>query len=113
MRLYNTRFFYTNKDLPQLVVVTARTSFAMSLLKILLEAQEGSFELLGLKFIQSLSESQARVLTNYDVGDWKWQNSVKSLLSADDGSEGSKPGWISIVVRKVDAHREVDSIICM
>jgi hypothetical protein len=94
-------------------VVTARTSFAMPLLQQLLEVQENSFELLGLKFLSSLSMNQARVLTPFDVENWKWQSSIDALVSTSDEKTGSShPGWISIVVRKVDAHREVDSMIC-
>lgn len=106
----HARCFYTNKELLQIVVITARTSFAMPLLPQLLEKNFGRVELLGLKYFSAVTRNQAKQLTPYDVDDWKWKDSLDLICT--ESIEG-QPGWISVVVRKKNAHKEVDGIACI
>ncbi|XP_071807042.1 dynein axonemal assembly factor 8-like [Asterias amurensis] len=113
--------FYTNPELEQTVVVTfsgvkALKTVGNSLSKLLgLYPITSSYqsrtpsssiaqglELLGLKWLASLTSSQAKELTPYEVGDRYWQPSVQALTS--------NPALVCIV-RGLNAPQLVESIL--
>ncbi|KAJ3213803.1 hypothetical protein HK099_007176 [Clydaea vesicula] len=114
------KFFYTNPELPQIVMIAAITEFAIPLLKIILEQDNinpsnakssntfntiNKYDLVGLKYLDKFSEKQARILTPYPVGQFKYQNSLESI------SRECEKGWIVMVVKNINAHKDIAEIV--
>ncbi|XP_059834817.1 dynein axonemal assembly factor 8 [Hypanus sabinus] len=105
----------SNPELEQVVVLTltgrSAVKTAGSCLRNLLRPvsnkigdskENGSFELLGLKWLPHLSRNQAKELTPYEVGDRHWQESIDCLVSS--------PALVC-VLRRVDAFNALAEIL--
>ncbi|XP_013420923.1 uncharacterized protein LOC106181165 isoform X1 [Lingula anatina] len=108
---------YTNPEIEQIVVLTLTghlhmRTFGLFLAKLLNMTpysklptapltQEG-FELLGIKWLPSLSINQAKELTPYEVGDKQWKKSIHTLTS--------EPAVV-LLLRGINAFKRVSSII--
>ncbi|XP_071958654.1 dynein axonemal assembly factor 8-like [Antedon mediterranea] len=104
--LLNQGRFYTNPELEQIVVVTLVGVEAMKLTgayvdKILGFSTTG-IELLGMKWLPSLTSAQAKEMTPFEVGDRHWHSSLQTLTS--------NPVVIN-VMRGVDAFQRLRSIL--
>ncbi|KAJ1097248.1 hypothetical protein NDU88_002373 [Pleurodeles waltl] len=111
LNLLSLRSFTSNPEMEQVVVLTLTGKDAMkgagALLRSILRPTtrkqllhmgkgdcDSGFELLGLKWLPSLSRSQAKEITPFEVGDRPWQQSIDQLVSS--------PALIS-VLRRVNA----------
>ncbi|KAJ3121383.1 hypothetical protein HK100_012403 [Physocladia obscura] len=111
-RLTRTETFgcYATHDpaTPDIVCVVARGGFGIPVLRTLVGDPSRGFEFLGLKYIKGgLMEHQARIVTPFTVGSLKWRKSLEWLVN-DDEKLG---GFMTVVVRKIGAFREVDEIM--
>jgi hypothetical protein len=96
----------------QVACITARGGFGLSLLRrMVVERAQAmdSFELIGLKFLNGLTEAQAKIITPYPVGHPKWQASLRELISTSD--EYSDHGIWMLVVRKVNAYKYLETMV--
>lgn len=130
--------FFTDAISPQVVVVACRAGFAIPLLKKFLEPIQSStssghlddmvgirenyfnkdemdwiptFEVLGLKYVESIDEFHAKMLTPFDLGDFKWRRSLEILMEELDQDSGSR-GWMFMALRKSDALKDVNDVVC-
>ncbi len=140
-RLMKENIFFTDAVSPQVVVVACRAGFATPLLKKFLEPIHPSssshfsssfshedlvgiqqftkdemnwipsFEILGLKYVESIDEFHAKMLTPYDLGDFKWKRSLQILTEDVDEDSGSR-GWMFMALRKPNALKNVNDIVC-
>ncbi|KAI9094054.1 hypothetical protein DFS34DRAFT_252013 [Phlyctochytrium arcticum] len=105
-RISRADVFYTDPELPQVVFLAARISFATPILKKLLDAAN-RFELLGVKYLKEIDMDRAKYLTPYQVGDSKWMPSLEHITRKGESAQG----WIMLVVRKSNAFEKVDDIV--
>ncbi|XP_069502974.1 dynein axonemal assembly factor 8 [Ambystoma mexicanum] len=97
--MLSLRNFASNPEMEQVVILTLTGKDAMkgsgALLRSILrpgawrtcrrtekEDSDAGFELLGLKWLPSLSRSQAKEVTPFEVGDRPWQQSIDELVSS-------------------------------
>ncbi|XP_078519163.1 dynein axonemal assembly factor 8 isoform X2 [Lissotriton helveticus] len=97
--MLSLRSFASNPEMEQVVVLTLIGKDAMkgagallrSILRPITRKQllylgkgdcDSGFELLGLKWLPSLSRSQAKEITPFEVGDKPWQQSIDQLVSS-------------------------------
>ncbi|KAI8614890.1 hypothetical protein BC830DRAFT_1125317 [Chytriomyces sp. MP71] len=123
---------------PQVVCVVARGGFGVPVLRTLTKMAGVSgtdgMEFLGMRYMQAMLPFQARIVTPYRVGDVKWAASVRFLAgpvrdvfgdgavdgdaafeeaessTAEEVEEGGE-GLMVIVLRKVNAFEEIQSVI--
>ncbi|XP_002738289.2 dynein axonemal assembly factor 8-like [Saccoglossus kowalevskii] len=106
--------FYSNAELEQIVVITltgvqVMTDIGNTLRRILSVTDKGStadtadwFELLGIKWLPSLSTVQAKEITPFEVGDKQWHPSIKTLMSS--------PALVC-VLRGINAFHKLQSLL--
>ncbi|TPX62517.1 nucleoside-diphosphate kinase [Powellomyces hirtus] len=107
-RIQRAQTFHANPELPQVAFVASRMTFAIPVLKRILDPTSG-FELLGIKFLKDLNTQLAKYLTPHEVGDAMWQDSIEQISRT--AVDGGGRGWLIFVVRKADALVEVDAIV--
>ncbi|XP_064651155.1 dynein axonemal assembly factor 8-like [Lineus longissimus] len=107
---------YTNPEMEQVVTMALtgrhmmKTAgmFVAKLSNLVPYAKSGynysheGFEILGIKWLPSLSNNQAKVLTPYEIGDRHWKASIHTLTS--------EPALV-LVVRGVNAFQRLSNII--
>ncbi|KAJ3347481.1 hypothetical protein HDU83_002080 [Entophlyctis luteolus] len=102
-------------SVPEVVCIVARGGFGVPVLRRFSAApasqrvEDEGWELVGVRWVRGgLGEHQARAVTPYAVGDPKWRDSLQWLCTTT-GESGD--GYMVVVVRKIDAFREVDAIL--
>jgi hypothetical protein len=130
-----TLSFCDDEQGPQTVVIASRSHFALPLLKKFLMpachhpsdpdspldtalTRENNclpdFELLGLKYVDRLEPWQTRILTPFDVGDPRWQESIDVLdqVYEEDNDHAFIQGWMLCVLRRRNARALISQIVC-